>query len=504
MINGRINSELVSVKYNINFVTLISRKFKTYTISTYLLTGGIKSIYGVPFGTFTIPFKIKEFGDIFLNEEPLEKTVKLVFICYVIENGIKALRIYEITGLDSDNNYLYIPSKVSNKMALGCNRDEYFDLNSRLCIRCTTGFVFNKSCVTTGCSDDILANSLGYCPDEGINYYDPGVFNLFNNEEYTQPANCQHVFVNNKCIDCTTLSPALIKHYKYCVSNCPPGFLYSTDPSLTTLSSCIKKTCPSGVYNYIKNSCVVCPDGERFDMITESCTTSCSNIDHIQGDSLCDCAEGYYLRIDPNNESNDTSNQCIPNTTVCDLDIVTNIQYKTINSCVNSSNPFVSKYPNNCSKYYTYNSMTKFCEPICISPNDIGYNNSCVSSCPSGYTLKTISTIKICSICNNYIYLNQCVITCPQGTENDDVNKVCIACSNLSKVYYAGDMKCYDPNQCPKLTQLYNNECVNCSNLSPNLYYHSVDKTCYQTCPDLYEADNVLMKCVKCSSYTPS
>ena len=44
MINGRINSELVNVKYNINFVTLISRKLKTYTISTYLLTGGIKSI----------------------------------------------------------------------------------------------------------------------------------------------------------------------------------------------------------------------------------------------------------------------------------------------------------------------------------------------------------------------------------------------------------------------------------------------------------------------------
>ena len=115
----------------------------------------------------------------------------------------------------------------------------------------------------------------------------------------------------------------------------------------------------------------------------------------------------------------------------------------------------------------------------------------------------TTSIIKICIICNNYIYLNQCVLTCPEGTEIDDVNKVCILCSNISKVYYAGDMKCYGPNQCPEFAQLYNNECVNCSDLSPNLYYHSVDKTCYQTCPVLYEANNVLMKCVKCSSYTP-
>ena len=308
-----------------------------------------------------------------------------------MENGARSLRIYEITGPDSDNNYLYISSKVPNKMALECNRDEYFHLNSRMCIRCSTGFVNNKSCVTTRCSNNLLANSLGYCPDEDIDYFDPGVFNLTNNEEYSQPANCQHVYVNNICVDSTTLSPSLIKHYKHCASNCPAGFLYSSDPSQTALSLCIKKVCSSGVYNYIKNICVVCPEGERFDKISESCVSSCSNIDHIQGDSLCNCGEGYYIRIDPVNETNNTSNQCIPNTTACDLDIVTNIQYKTINICVNAINPFIAKHPNNCSKYFTYNSTTKFCEPICIAPNDIVYNNACVSSCPSGYIYNNIN-----------------------------------------------------------------------------------------------------------------
>ena len=44
MIDGRIMSEVVTVKYNINFITVISKEYKTYTISTYLMTGGINSV----------------------------------------------------------------------------------------------------------------------------------------------------------------------------------------------------------------------------------------------------------------------------------------------------------------------------------------------------------------------------------------------------------------------------------------------------------------------------
>ena len=48
----------------------------------------------------------------------------------------------------------------------------------------------------------------------------------------------------------------------------------------------------------------------------------------------------------------------------------------------------MAKNSNNCSKYYTYNSTTKFCEPICIASNNIGYNNAWVYSYPSDIYLK--------------------------------------------------------------------------------------------------------------------
>lgn len=200
-------------------------------------------------------------------------------------------------------------------------------------------------------------------------------------------------------------------------------------------------------------------------MYNNSCVSSCPS-GFFQNSTIC------YACVSP----------CLTCTsaTLCLSCIID--YYNNNFTCVNASSCPSGTFPNAtahncdyCSNNCTTCSMISSNCTSCSSPLFL-YNDSCVSSCPTGMFQNgtlcqtcvspclTCTSATVCLSCSTNFYTNfTCVIAslCPSGTFGNTTSLRCDACSN----------------NCTTCSGLSNN-CTSCS--SPNFYYNN---TCVSSCP---------------------
>ena len=384
-----------------------------------------------------------------------------------------------------------------------------YDVGKSDCINCTgTRYLYQGTCVEV-CPSGMFRSSgnlcIGVCP--------AGFFVTDDLKDCVAcDSSCLTCAGSSLCLSC---SQGLFLYEGACSSNCPTGYLKTSE------KICIKKEdCGDGSY-VSKDWCYDC---------NSECQT-CSSLVNCSS-----CATGYYL----------FNNTCSTN---CPKGMV-----KIDNICINSSTCLDHLYIENdkclpcsdscgnCSSQTTCTtckSSTYLLFGQCVQDCPEGYykysNNTCLSNCPPA-TYPTHSSCAECESgcltcqnsstcfqCSPSLYLTQdfhCVSTCPTGyhavnsnceltCEDEDCDKcqnssqTCVSCKSGT---YLKDGLCV--NYCPDGMFEDSNKCLSC--MDGCSHCETLDKceqcaegkkmiegTCADQCPEkFFDLNGVCEKCI--------
>ena len=417
----------------------------------------------------------------------------------------------------SNENLIYKPKETflikdkENSYYINCHNSIYKILNSKVKLDYILSMKNIESSYNT-CNNNIMNN----CPEENLNSY---YYN--NNKCYECPIECKSCDNiseenNNHCTECKD-EYYYIESSKSCKQKCPIGFgtlsnkqkickncfendllyydnkcyLYQPDNSYDPLIGngifykCLQEIENNKIFTgfYIeKNLCKIkCPSGYLYtnDNICEKCNPACkdcSQISYDKNNMYCnECIEGFIFHPVLNG--------------VCIEDCKKNFIYGNYNEKICFDE---------CPEEFPFeNQFNLECVKSCFELNLLIENNyTCVQQCSFGF----------------YLFDDKyCLKNCPFGFGNDNINFICIKCSEVNKFYFENE--CYD-----NINDIESDFGVFYDSNSDNIIkecfeelddeyvftnYYKYNNYCKILCPDgYYYLGNNL--CVKCFDYCKS
>ncbi|CDW88877.1 zinc finger lsd1 subclass family protein [Stylonychia lemnae] len=357
----------------------------------------------------------------------------------------------------------------ANDTCRNCSSGTYINKTTQTCNSCPSGCkacLYNETSLRVECSTcdtfKVIDADRKQCRPQcynGQNYYwDVG-----------QCRYCPPFFLQNSqtkkceecpfgCVDCFPF-----KSGKYC-TNCDTDMILSF-PEWKCKLKCENET----VFSYETNKCERCPAGQYYDSFYNGCKActsnclSCSKAFWYSSQPDCSlCKTGYVLDKD--------KQQCKP---VCPA----NYQYSWANSsCV----------PCGSGKYY--NSTSQSCQ-ICSSEckeciMDSNLNKVNCTSCISGILDSTYGKCRPnCDINSYYDWTSSSCQQCPSAKFYENVTQTCQNC----------------PDNCSACKKNPETEKVQCQECQNNWVLDETYQLCKPICPNNYNYDFGLKKCMNCT-----
>ncbi|EAS05887.3 hypothetical protein TTHERM_01144950 (macronuclear) [Tetrahymena thermophila SB210] len=269
-------------------------------------------------------------------------------------------------------------------------------------------------------------------------------------------SNCDQCSTQSTCTTCSQGYFLFIDGS--CVSKCPPTFTIDS-----TNTKCICRSNSS-----LQNKTQTCPCNVQYLDVLGICQQCPSNCDQCSSQLVCKvCSSGFYLAIDNTCVSycptpfvkDQTNTKCIcrPYSTLQKNTCPCNTGYIDLGgNCLQCGS--------NCDQCSTQTTCT-----ACSKGYFLFIDGTCVSNCPSTFTVDSTNTKCICR--SNSSLQNQ---TCPCNIQYLDVLGVCQQCPS-------------NCDQCSSQTA-----CKVCT----SGFYLTIDNTCVSQCPTTFVKDSTNTKCI--------